>query len=187
MALSKSEKFTTVTSVLSVIVAGLSLFIAIQKDNGEVQAKKIRDWQKGFIFSKLLMSSSPLKTDEIIKLYVTEASRSRDVYNLTDKNLSSEELYGILIELLSSNTIKMPDNNTFSVRTDDEATLDRRLAFEMMQFAKAHEYQFLYNEFALEFINHYYKEKNVYISSDKALSVLLIAMQNRLIGLLPVW
>jgi hypothetical protein len=172
-------------SVLSVVVAAISLFISIKKDSGDELAKARRDWQKGFVFSTLVSSAKPMTIGQIETTYKTEANKVRERYKLTDKNFSTEEIYSVLIEMLGTQAIKMPDISSFSVRTDDDAAIDRRLAFEMMQFARAHEYQFPYSEFALEFANWYLSEKQVSITKDKALSLLMVAMQNNLVGMVP--
>lgn len=182
---SSVEIFSAAISFLSVLIAVASFMNSMSKDSGEELTKATREWQKGFIFGALNSAKKPMSIDEIEAAYRSEATKVREKYHLTDKNFSSEEIYGLLIEMAGTQAIKMPEINHFSVRTDDDATLDRRMAFDMLQFARANEYKYSYSEFALEFANWQLAQRQVPVTKDKALSVLLIAMQNSLVGMVP--
>jgi hypothetical protein len=140
-----------------------------------------RDWQRGVIFSILLASNKPMSIDEIDKSYEDTVIKYRDKYKLTDKDLSKEEIYSLLIDMIGNQSIKMPDINSFALKTDDDATIDRRIAFDMLRFATSNEAKYSYEDFVVNFVVWYGQEK---INKERAFGIFSIAMQNNLIGMM---
>ncbi|MDH3030152.1 hypothetical protein [Methylobacterium fujisawaense] len=172
-----------IISIASTAIAALSVYYSQSKEIVIDQKGTTRDWQKGVVFSTLLGSTKPMAIDEIEAKYRTEASAYRDRFKLNDRNFTREEIYNVLLELMNGNAVKMRDNKYFSVRADDDSVQDRRIAFDMLEFALKNEYKYQYDEFASQFSNWYSQNKGNYIGKDRALAILAIAIQSNLLGL----
>ncbi|MBX4896830.1 hypothetical protein [Rhizobium bangladeshense] len=170
-------------SIISTGIAALSLYLARDKEITVNLKGATRDWQRGAIFSTLLASPTPMTIDDIETKYRTDASAYRDRFHLTDANFSREEIYGVLLELINGQAIRLRDNKYFSVRADDDTLQDRRIAFDMLEFVLQNEYKYQYDEFASQFANWYSKNKGNSLSKDRALGVLAVAIQSNLLGL----
>jgi hypothetical protein len=85
--------------------------------------------------------------------------------------------------MISNQSVKLRDATSFSLKTDDDVTLDRRAAFDMLRFAFSHEFEFSYDTFASQFANWYSKEKNSVVTKDQALAILSVAMQSNIVGM----
>lgn len=178
-----TEAISLLISVLSVGIALASFVVAHTRETSTDLRNSTRDWQKGLIFSTLLGAGQPLTIDDIETRYRSSAVAVRDRFKLSDKEFSREEIYSILLDLLSNGSVKLRDARFFSVKTDDDTTQDRRVAFDMLQFALSNEYKYQYDNFASQFANWYSRERGLPMTKDRALSILSIGIQGNIIGM----
>ena len=170
-------------SIVSILIAGLSLYFSHTREILVDLKGFTRDWQKALIFSTLLDAGKPLSIEEIESRYITSANKYRDKYNLRDANFSREEIYSVLIDLISNQSLRLRDSKNFSVRADDDNLQDRRVAFDMLKYALDHEFAWGYDDFAVHFAAWYNENRGAGMTKDRALSVLSLAIQSNIIGM----
>ena len=87
------------------------------------------------------------------------------------------------LDMISNQSVKLRDANSFSLKTDDDATQDRRAAFDMLRFVLSHEYEFPYDNFASQFANWYSKERNSLMTKEQALAIFAVALQSNIVAM----
>ena len=99
------NRTSSVTAIVSAIIAILALTFQVYQQREESIAKEIREWQKTAVYELFITSRKPMNYEQIYSKYLDEVININVQRNIAPSKKTKLELRRILLELLEKRII----------------------------------------------------------------------------------